>query len=404
MDDTFGVRKTVSNPEAISGDKKVCKNVLYVIEDGNFSIKDSNIHFINCTFKSANGEHKIDIKAANAVFEHCNFFIQLDIGYSSCTFVGCTFKQIDSTALIAENDTTLHVENCVFCENGTKDVLAAQITVFKSAFHAKNITVKDGINAFGLEAANSSFYLDGALILSNEGCGISLKFCKFEIAKSTIEQNGSSENDFTQIIIDNSKGTISNTKIKDGLNSNGIVATDKSDVEVVNSEICSHTKNGIAVERSSKMSLKHCQIEKNGDEYEETLQLWVDDSKLYLLDCLIQNGVCGIYAQKNSYITVHTTRIKNNLGAVCVFESSKLDMRDCSIEMTVEKIPVWIEESYAVLKNITLENNENQKIVYMDSMMYVDVKNMKIDKNCKDSVTVKNSKNVHTDLKCLDGS
>ncbi len=403
MENDFRVKKSVFNPKAICGDKKVCENVLYIIENVDFSIEDSNVKFINCIFKSEGNERKINIEAASAVFKHCIFFVPLNVDSSHCTFNECAFKQTKSTAIAAENNSNLHIENCLFYKNGNEDILGSQIMISDSVFYAKNITVKDGVNAFGIEGVNSSLHLDKAKILFNEGCGISLQSCRFEISRSIVKKNGSVENDFTQIAIDNSKGNISNTITEDGLNSNGIVAADKSDVSIVDSKVFSHTKNGIAAERSSKMSIKSCQIEKNGDEYEETLQLWVDNSMLYLDNCLIQDGVCGVYAQKNSYITVNSTQIKNNLGAVCVFESSKLDMQNCSIEMTVEKIPVWIEESYAVLKNLTFRNNENQKAIYMDSMTCVDMQNVQLDKGCREAITIKNSKNVHTELKCLGG-
>ncbi len=401
MNSDSNAKKIVFNPETVSGGKKVYENVLYIIEEADFSIKDSSVEFVNCIFKSENSERKIDIEKTKAVFKHCNFFIPLNVGFSNCLFDECRFEQISSTALFVENSSTIHIENCLFYKNGTEDVLGSQIIVSDSAFYAKNITVKDGINAFGVEGFNSSLHLDKAEILLNEGCGISFKFCRFEISRSIIKNNGSGDNDFTQVMIEGSKGSVSDTKIEEGLNSNGIVVTDKSGVDIVRSKVCSHIKNGIAAERSSNISIKNCQIEKNGDEYEETLQIWVDNSTLFLSDCLIQDGVCGVYAQKNSYVTVSLTQIKNNLGAVCVFESSKLDMRDCLIEMTFEKIPVWTEESYAVFKNLTFTNNEHQKVVYMDSMTYVDMQNVRLDKNCRDALTIKNSKNVHTELKCL---
>ncbi len=331
-------------------------------------------------------------------FANCEFLTNITIHASNCRFTNCIFSEIEDTALTIENGSFCILDHCQIYENGSQNLLGCQIFVDDSKLDIKNSTIKNGVNSFGLEAKNSKIKINNVEFFKNQGCGLSLESCIFNIKHCGFEKNGQIDSDFSQILINDSKGIIQNSKIVNGINSNGLSITDKSKSSVINSEISNHSKNGAAVERDSKLFARNCKFFKNGNEFKETLQIWVDNSNLTIKDSLIAEGACGIYGQKNSYIYANSCKIENNFGAICIFEVSELKMNHCKIVNNSNKTPIWFEDSKAILTNSIIQNSSSKKTIFMDNMKLVEINNVILNTKDKEGIDIQNSQNVHTNF------
>ena len=389
-------KNCVCNDKSFKSQKSIFQESRFILKSGNLTIENSQLKFINCSFAAEDSSNKIKAGNSKIIFENCEFSSPFFLYSSQCSFINCSFNKIPTTTITAENGSVCNMDSCLFHENGSDIELGAQIFSLDSNINVTNSKIENSINSNGLEAKNSRVNLDKTEISNNAGCAITLDNSLFEIKQSIIESNGNPQYDFSQVLLNGSTGNIQDTSIKNGVNSNGLVLENESKVNITDSQIINHIKNGISVEMYSSLRIKNCKIINNGDEYEQTLQIWIDNSRITIENSIVKDGVCGIYGQKNSYIDMRFCKIIGNVGGICIFESSELNIRECLITKNSDKPPLWFEDSKISITNSKILENDNEKIAYMENMMSVDMSNNLTDDN--KTTLIKNSRNITVDF------
>ncbi|WP_155825470.1 right-handed parallel beta-helix repeat-containing protein [Hippea alviniae] len=290
--------------------------------------------------------------------------------------------------MILENS-KCRIENCTFTKD-KEEILYPNILILNSQVQINNTLILKSKNSHGIEAENSWIKIRNITVKELEGCGIILTQSVFDIDTATLTQNGSEESEFSQIYINNSKGRIKNSSVANSINSNGIYITNQSQIEITNTNICCNPRNGIAIDEYSSVSLTKCNIKRNGDEYNETIQIWVNNSTLAAKECNIENGICGIYIQKGSNAEITDCKISNNLGGVCIFESSTVLINQSTILENLNRPQIWAENSKLKLYNSTI--HANQKILlFAENLNLLETKGCNIP---KDRLSIKDCRNV----------
>ncbi len=352
-------------------------------------IKNENKEFFRRIFKN----NIVIISHSKTIFKECVFYAKVKVVNSVSSFEDCKFENIEDIALDVEENSQCAILSCSFDKNGSRDILCSQIFASDSQMDINFSRISNGVNSNGIEAENSKITINSSIICCNTGNGASFTNCTLNIKSATILKNGKEKEDFTQLYINASKGIIANSKVQNGVNSNGIAITNQSEINTEGSIICNNIKNGLAVDRYSYVNADNCDICNNGDEYEETLQVWVDNATFSAKECKITNGVCACYSQKNGHIELDGCEIYGNIGGICIFENSSLIVKDSLIYDNTAKPQLWLLGSKATVINSTIKSG-TYKAVYAEDMHKLSI--IKTNLTQKD-IFVKNSQNLSTD-------
>ncbi len=368
---------------------EIIKNKILEVDGCFYDIIKDRIKFENCTFNFT--RNSIKIIESNVLFQKCRFFIKIELSNSICVFKECRFCNIEGGSIDIQNGSSCELSECSLNENGSYELLDSQIFLSDSILNMETSFIKGNIRSNGVEAINSEIKMNNVIISENEGCGLSVYGCKFNIRSLRIEKCGHEKEDFTQVFIDSSKGIFNNSKICKGVNSGGIFITNKSHLFLKDSVICEHVKNGLSIERYSVFDMDGCDIYKNGDEYEETLQIWLDNSKLNAKNCSVKNGICGVYAQKGGYVHLKECIISDNMGGVCIFENSELIMSDSVVVNNGFKPQLWLEDSKAKICDSSIGVQDCCESIHLEDMQFAAISNTNLQKS---NISIKNCRNV----------
>jgi len=323
------------------------------------------------TIKDTIIDRQIFLENERVEYINCTFKAQINMKDSRCHFTGCTFEGIDAEALVATDNSIVLLSDTVFRSNGSKDILLSQIYLESSTLDAVNTTIENSINASGIEASYSSLKLFKSWIKNNAGSAMTLENCQLSLMEGAIISNGNTEMEFSQIISNNSRCTVSDTAVTGGINANGISARNRSVLTLNRVEIAENQLNGLMLEHQSTAELNSCTIRDNPPSKEEYLQIWIEEASMRAKKTAITGGFCGIYAQKGSRVVLSDVDISNNKKGLCIFESSNISMENCSINNN-ENIQMWLEDSMLKARKLTLTGKgrlihaENMPLLYLD--------------------------------------
>lgn len=178
-----------------------------------------------------------------------------------------------------------------------------------------------------------------------------LNNCSFEIIDS----------EFSGIVIENSKGTISRTKIFDGFKS-GINSLN-SEITLIDSQIYNCSESGLSIDSGSKMKIINSEIFNNSVSFQLTSEspypeIFIINSSAEIVKSKIHDGkFCGIYSV-DSNVYVKESSIYNNYQVGIASENSQISIEDSHINhnnLTHENI--WVPQINLKKSNCTIKNS-----------------------------------------------
>jgi hypothetical protein len=226
------------------------------------------------------------------------------------------------------------LKRLTIAENGTRDMINAQVWIEKSAAVLERCTVRTSRGGDGISLRQDSrVEIRGGSISGNVGNGLALySSSSADITDCKISENGVIFKTFAQIYLENSSAVIRNCTVNDSRGGSGI-ALSESRAEVESCAIRHNNNKGFSVKNSSTIEIRDCTIKENATKGKVDAQIYVEKSNAVIGKCSINDAEGnGIIATKESTVEVSASTIKNNTGnAFSIYELSKARMRDCKI-------------------------------------------------------------------------
>ncbi len=339
----------------------------------------SNVDFQECIFIASHDLRDCVLElSGSAIFSKCRF---VRGSINACSgrfeFVDCRFFFMNGSSVSVEGNSWCFFDGCLFWGNGSWDVLSPQVLVSGSEVRVSKCIVINGANSLFLESEEGRVHIRDSMLCGNEAGGVAFYSSTVELSNCRVVGNGREDGGFAQIYIEDSLARLERVHVRGGIGSDGIVAAKESRVELIGCEVLDHTGNGVVIERGSVVSMRGCSICCNGSEVEETLQVWIDSSKVSIQDSIVADGVCGIYVQKGGLLSVVDSVVRNNRGAICVFDSSEARIRGCSFVGNMGEQQVWLRGSKVWIEDSELVESDGVD-VRAEEMVLIHVENVRV--------------------------
>ncbi len=299
-------------------------------------------------FKVFGKEAPLTIKNEIIEFVGCTFMGPLEVVSSRCRLDGCLFREIPSDALkVLDSNVTINL--CEFRENGTGDVLLSQIYCEDAELYIKGGCISNSVNAQGIEALSSSITIEEVLIKANSGCAISAENSSVNLKNSTIDSNGTPAEEFSQIRLSGSSCTIDSCTLLEGVNACGLSVAAGSNANISDSLILEHSKGAVRVQSGSVLNMRDVSILKNGDDENPQIWVEASSldafavkieggscavyaqkaAQLQLKECKILNNTGAVCAFELSTLTLDRCYIYHNASSQLWLEDSKAALIEC---------------------------------------------------------------------------
>jgi F-box protein 11 len=235
-----------------------------------------------------------------------------------------TISQNKGNGVLAVNDSTATIENCIFTENDMPHIagkdhanvslIQSKFTGGKSVFMIENchLDVKDSefINGTGvqIEVVGQSKGIISRSVVSG---GTSNAIKVMQDATIEISECQITAHELPQIIVNDSSIVFKNNELLQG-EKNGFIIENHSEALIQDSFISNHGYPQIWIDLDSTVELKSTQLTE-GHESDIYVQ---NHSSLYATDCIIQNDKFqyNIQAVNHSKISLQQTSIEHSIG------------------------------------------------------------------------------------------
>ncbi len=305
--------------------------------------------------------------------------------------------------IFIDTGTVMSMTNCRLAENGNSEDDYPQLKITSSKAYLRSSRILNGVNNTGVLVEDSSYFeCEDLKITGHYFHGIQVREDSEILVKSIeLARNGNEDEDKAQVLFESSKGYIKNAKIHGGVNNSGIVLSENSSLEMVNSHVYRHFFNAILVHDNSELLLSDCEIYENGNDQLHAPQIWISSGAVKIENSNIFSGFHndgiyvrnssvsianssifdhwrrGIFAEGNAFISVNGSKFySNNRGqdgeAQIECRSCTLKIADSDVDGSVNGTGIYATDiSNVDLSNVKIINNYGQGLWFSSNTTFI---------------------------------